>query len=81
MKKAIHLRKHLDPSASIHRTRDLEILKTYVSDVQALVEKLPAAHAQELREDLSLGIKAIITEPKPRKKVKPDLCVDDIFEF
>jgi hypothetical protein len=59
----------------------LEILKTCVLDVQALVEMLPVGNARELKEDLNLGVKAIVTKAKPGKKLKPEICVDDILEL
>lgn len=81
MKKAIRLRKSLEPSASIHRTRDLEGLRAYVLDVQALAEMLPSGNMQELRADLAVGVKGIVTVGRPAKKAKPDLCIDDGLEL
>jgi hypothetical protein len=68
------LYKLLEPQAELHRRRDLEALKAGVLEIEALVRRLPAGSPHDLRDDLHLAVKGIVTvRQPPKKKPKPEL--------
>ena len=71
------LQKALEPKASVHQERDLVTLKVRVQEVETLVGILPCA--DELQNDLRLGVKGIVKKASRKNDRKPqaDLCVDD----
>jgi hypothetical protein len=76
MKKAIGLQKDLEPSATVHQARNLDTLRSLALEVQDLVQSLTQA-LLEVKVDLQLAIKGIVTVRQPPKKTKPDLCIED----
>jgi hypothetical protein len=80
MKKAIGLQKNLEPSAIVHQTRNLDALRSLALEVQGLFQSLPQA-LLEVKVDLQLAIKGIVTGRQPPKKTKPDLCIEDDLAF
>jgi hypothetical protein len=60
----------------------VEELKTYVLEVEKLLDQLPPVSAGEVKEDLEMALKGIVMVRKPPKaKPKPDIPpVDDNFE-
>jgi len=72
------LREHLKPQSELHRQRDIQELKRYTIQIQAIVGRLPTDGHRHLQDDLRIAVKGIVEERKPKKKEKPELCVDDI---
>jgi hypothetical protein len=59
----------------------VEELKTYVLEVEKLLERLPPAFTREVKEDLEIALKGIVMVRKPPKaQPKPIPLVDDDFE-
>lgn len=77
LKELLRLQKTLEPKAAVHQHRDLSTLKACVTEAVALIRGLSCAH--ELREDLDLAVKGIVTEAceTRKKRQKPALCMDD----
>jgi len=75
MKDLQHLRRELEPKAAFHRDRDLKTLKAHVRQVDSLIRRLPCIH--EVRLDLDLAVKGIITEAVLKKQKQPQCCFDD----
>jgi hypothetical protein len=76
------LYKLLEPQAKLHRCRNLEVLEAGILQIEALVHRLPAGSPHDLRDDLHLAVKGIVTvRQPPKKKPKPELreCgIDDL---
>jgi hypothetical protein len=49
--------------------------------MQTLVGRLPTGGYRLLQDDLRLAVKGIVEERMPKKKEKPELCVDDIDDM
>ena len=78
MHKIKSLQKALIPSAQIHRKRDVEELKKFVTEVEALLHDINANVARELEEDMALAMKGIVAVKRPPKaKPRPQLMIDD----
>lgn len=82
MKDVHRLQKALEPKADVHRHRNLEELKAYVLETEALIKRLPSGSPDDLWDDLELAVKGIVTPRKLAKKakVKPELWIDDLDE-
>ncbi|KAI0770957.1 hypothetical protein BD413DRAFT_613484 [Trametes elegans] len=75
------LYKALGPSADVHQTRDLEVLKSFALQVDELMRGLPPGVTEAWKEDMKLALKAIVAPKKPPKaKPKPELNVEDDLE-
>ncbi len=72
------LQKILDPSSELHHGRDIDQLKKHVSEVEALITEIGTSLAHEVASDLALGVKGIVTLPRPpKRKPKPKLMDDE----
>ena len=71
------LQRALVPSAKLHRKRDIEELKTIVTEVGALLPDIAPNVARDLEEDMALAMKGIVAAKRPKPKPKPQLKVDD----
>jgi hypothetical protein len=72
------LREKLKPQSELHRQRDIQKLRKCTMQVQAIVGRLPTGGHRPLQDDLRIAVKGIVEERRPKKKEKPELCVDDI---
>ncbi|KAI3622615.1 hypothetical protein WG66_015967 [Moniliophthora roreri] len=81
IKKIVSLRDSLGPESSIHLTYDSNALKRHVSQLNALAsEGLPISLPEDVREELAIGWKGIVKAKVVRKREKPTLNTEDIFE-
>lgn len=77
MAKSLH--KQLEPTAELHKKRDIEELKRLVGEVEELVKRVPPTANLDVQFNLELAIKGIVKEPPPPKSPpKPELNVEDI---
>ena len=68
----------LEPQAEMHNEYNVALLKKNADQVRELVGKIPAECTHELRPDLDIAVKGILSPRKaPVKKPKPELVMDD----
>jgi hypothetical protein len=80
LKRLISLQKDLNPGSEFHKKHDLVGLKGRVKQVEQVMTGLPSDKQGEYATDLCMGVTAIVMEAVKRKKVKPDLVVEDDLE-
>ncbi|CDO74781.1 hypothetical protein BN946_scf185001.g29 [Trametes cinnabarina] len=77
-KEAEKLYKALAPAADVHKARDLDALKEYALQVEALMRGIPPSESEKWEQDMFIARKGIIEEKKPPKvQPKPELNVED----
>jgi hypothetical protein len=70
----------VEPKATVHKQRDLPLLKACTREAEALILSLPCA--SELKDDINLAVKGIVTEASRMRKQKPILCLDnDVYDY
>jgi len=68
----------LEPTAEIHKKRDIHALKRLVIDVQAFYGELPGSVQSEAANELMLAYRGIVEDKKVVQPApKPALVVDD----
>ena len=78
-KQALHLHEELAATAEVHKARDLEKLKAYTVEADALMKGLPAAATRGWEEDMRIAWRAIVEVKKaPAKQPLPELNVEDL---
>ncbi|KIY43108.1 hypothetical protein FISHEDRAFT_54171, partial [Fistulina hepatica ATCC 64428] len=82
LKESEKLRKALDPTADVHRLRDLTLLRAYVCEIEELANRLPRESVLEIRDDLETAIESL-KEKRPHKKqaMKPSLNVESDIDM
>ncbi|KAI0656844.1 hypothetical protein C8Q70DRAFT_1158814, partial [Cubamyces menziesii] len=70
--------KALSPTAEVHKSRDLEVLKRLAFQVNEYLRDLPAKVTEQWQKDMNLAMKGIV-EPKkvPQKPEKPQMNLAD----
>ena len=80
-KEALQLHQSLAPTAEVHKERDLEKLKAYALEADAMMKSLPSAVTLEWEKDMRIALKAIVEVRKaPVKQPKPELNTEDLDE-
>ena len=69
-KRIRRLKDLLKPDSDVHRKQSENELRSYVREVAALADELPAAVTQDIDWDLKTAVKAIVQAPRPHKLVK-----------
>ncbi|KAL7285962.1 hypothetical protein ACG7TL_001077 [Trametes sanguinea] len=79
-KEAENLHKALAHAADVHKARDLQALKAYTLQVEALMRGLPQSVQERWEDDMARALKGIVQEKKPPKaQPKPELNVEDDY--
>ncbi|TBU21885.1 hypothetical protein BD311DRAFT_811916 [Dichomitus squalens] len=81
-KNALKLHEALSPASELHQTRDLEKLKAYASEAEALMRSLPMAATLSWESDMKIALRGIVEVAKaPLKQPKPDLNAEGLDEY
>ncbi|EJF58549.1 hypothetical protein DICSQDRAFT_172899 [Dichomitus squalens LYAD-421 SS1] len=81
-KNAPKLHEALSPASELHQTRDLEKLKAYASEAEALMRSLPMAATLSWESDMKIALRGIVEVAKaPLKQPKPDLNAEGLDEY
>ena len=80
LKDGRNLRKMIEPSATIHRAKDKDVMKKAVSDVKNFIHRLPnPTLSQEIHDDFDIAYELIMVEkrsiPNPER---PTLNTEDL---
>ena len=73
------LQKALQPSAPFHVHQNSRQLRILVKDAEAFLRSRPCIN--EFEKDLRLAVKGIVTQPSQKKKLKPELNIDDLDDY
>jgi hypothetical protein len=80
-KEAKRLQQLLEPKSKFHLGHNVQQLEMHVRQVESLfasVNQMRGGKTQELRVDLDIAIKGILTLRRPQKKQKPELNIEDL---
>lgn len=78
----LKLQKTLGPASHVHTLNDIPQLKCLVQEAAETLRNLPFSIPEDIRRDLSIATKGILTQKQPKPATKPALVwVEPYLEY